>query len=50
MALLYHTNFGAPLVLPGTRIEVAAATHEIREVSDAADDWSTYPGPVDRPI
>ncbi len=50
VALLYHINFGAPLVLPGTRIEVAAATHEIRELSDAADDWSTYPGPVDRPI
>lgn len=50
VAMLYHINFGAPLVLPGTRVEVDASKHEIREPSDAADDWTTYPDVVDRPI
>lgn len=48
VALLYHVNFGAPLVLPGTRIAIDADEHELWEPTEAADDWSTYPGVVDR--
>lgn len=47
VAVLYHLNFGAPLVLPATSIELDAATHELKDSSDAADDWTTYPEPAD---
>lgn len=47
VALLYHLNFGAPLVLPGTRIQIDAAEHDLREPTDVADDWTTYPKPID---
>lgn len=48
VALLYHVNFGAPLVLPGTRIAIDAAHHEPREPSEAASEWAEFPEPVDR--
>lgn len=48
VALLYHFNLGAPLVLPGTRIWVDAAERLLKEETSAAADWSLYPDPVDR--
>lgn len=47
VALLYHVNIGAPLVLPGSRIEVGAERHEPREDVPGLDDWRTYPSPID---
>ena len=46
VALLYHLNFGAPLVLPGTVIAVDAEHHEPREADPAAG-WQEYPGVSD---
>lgn len=46
VALLYHVNFGAPLVLPGTRIGVDAAEHH--SVDDRIDpSWQEFPEAVD---
>ena len=46
-ALLYHVNFGAPLVMPGTRVEIEATDHDLREPSDAASQWGVFPDTVD---
>lgn len=46
-ALLYHLNFGAPLVLPGTTIDLAATRHERKEPAVVDDSWRTFPEPVD---
>jgi hypothetical protein len=47
VALLYHFNFGAPLVLPGTTIAVDADDHQLKEPSVAASDWREFPGVAD---
>lgn len=46
--LLYHVNFGAPLVLPGTRIDLPAEVHELRDDPAEPTDWRTMPGVLDR--
>ena len=47
-ALLYHLNFGAPLVLPGTRILIRSATRERWKEGDFGQDPTTFPEPIDR--
>lgn len=47
VALLYHINFGAPLVLPGTRINIPAAAHELRDTTPEPTDWTTMPDVLD---
>ena len=45
--VLYHVNLGAPLVLPGTRVEVRASRHEPRDPAAAAVPWESYPVPTE---
>jgi hypothetical protein len=45
--VLYHMNFGAPLVLPGTEIDVAAANHEPRDVAAQRFTWEHFPQPIE---
>ena len=47
VAVLYHCNFGAPLVLPGTRVGVRAESCNRREPGSVPDDPTTYPGVID---
>ncbi|WP_181408465.1 DUF4432 family protein [Schumannella sp. 10F1B-5-1] len=47
VSLLYHVNVGAPAVLPGTRIDVAASRAVARDPHPEVPDWSTLPDPVD---
>ena len=47
VALLYHFNFGAPLVLPGTTVSMSATVHEIKEITEAGDSWKVFPSPTD---
>lgn len=46
VALLYHVNFGAPLVLPGTTIAVDAEEHQARDPQEAVG-WQSFPGVSD---
>lgn len=43
ISMLYHVNVGAPLVLPGTRVEVDAISTVHRE--DSIGDWRVVPPP-----
>ena len=47
VALLYHFNFGVPLVLPGTTIAVDAEDHQPRD-SESAAGWQEFPGVSDQ--
>lgn len=49
IAVMYHCNFGAPVVLPGTRVAIEAQRRSVREeVPELGDcEWSTYPEPVE---
>lgn len=44
--LLYHLNFGAPLVMPGTRIEIDARLSAVRDIASADFDWHAFPEPT----
>jgi hypothetical protein len=46
VALLYHVNFGAPLLLPGTTIAVDAEKHQARDPQEAVG-WQSFPGVSD---
>ena len=46
VALLYHLNFGAPMVLPGTTIAVHADDHQPRD-AEPATGWQEFPGVSD---
>jgi hypothetical protein len=46
VALLYHLNFGAPMVLPGTTIAVDADDHEPRD-TESGTGWQEFPGVID---
>ncbi|MGD8195783.1 DUF4432 family protein [Herbiconiux sp. P18] len=45
--MLYHLNLGAPLVVPGTRVDVGEATTVIREACDAVPDHAVLPEPCE---
>lgn len=47
VALLYHVNFGAPLVLPGTTVEVDATEHPVKAHVPQIPDWTVYPEPIE---
>jgi hypothetical protein len=44
--MLYHVNLGAPLVVPGTRVQVDAARTTARDPGPTPD-WETFPAPGD---
>lgn len=46
-SLLYHLNFGAPLVMPGTTVEIDASSTVARETIAAVPDWRALPKPTD---
>lgn len=48
VAILYHCNFGAPLLMPGTKIHIDAENRRLREESPLLADctWDTYPEPL----
>ena len=46
VALLYHVNLGAPLVLPGTTVAVDADEHQPKDPSTPAS-WAEFPGVSD---
>ncbi|MCI0158053.1 DUF4432 family protein [Leifsonia shinshuensis] len=46
LRILYHVNFGAPAVLPGSRISVDAARHAFREQVVEVPEWSRMPDPA----
>jgi len=46
VAMLYHVNLGAPLVVPGTRVEVTGASCAAREHVPAVPDPRRIPNPV----
>jgi hypothetical protein len=46
LAMLYHLNLGAPLVVPGTRVSLTPASTVLREPCPAVDDWTTLPPPA----
>ncbi len=43
--VLYHVNLGAPLVAPGTEVNVNAGQSVVREEVAAIPDWKVYPEP-----
>lgn len=49
VAILYHCNFGAPLLLPGTSIQIDAGARRLREESPllANCTWDRYPQPLE---
>ncbi len=47
IAMLYHVNFGAPLVVPGTGIQTRFREAVAREDCPAARDSTVFPSPVD---
>ena len=47
VALLYHFNFGAPLVLPGTRIQVDADEHHRKDPTSSIG-WQEFPDVADQ--
>lgn len=46
-SLLYHLNFGAPLVMPGSTVDIAAASSVAREPIAAVPEWRALPEPTD---
>lgn len=48
--LLYHVNLGAPLVAPGTRVEIARASTAVRVPVADVPDWYVLPDPTDRVV
>ncbi len=48
LALLYHVNLGAPLVVPGTRVEVRSVAVVARELCPDVPDASVLPAPTGR--
>ncbi|MBO3738849.1 DUF4432 family protein [Actinoplanes flavus] len=44
ISLLYHINFGAPFLVPGTRVDANA---ERRTARDDDTDWHSFPAPID---
>lgn len=47
IALLYHVNLGAPLVVPGTRVAIDAASTQAREPCAAVPDAAVLPSPTE---
>lgn len=49
VAIMYHCNFSAPVVLPGTRIGIEAGRRSVREEVPELDDcaWHTFPEPIE---
>lgn len=45
--LMYHLNFGAPLVVPGSRIDIEQTAVAAASAHPDVPDWSTLPAPVD---
>lgn len=48
--ILYHSNLGAPLVLPGTRVEVPGSVRTPRTPEAERLGWQTFPEPTDEVI
>ncbi|RJF43922.1 DUF4432 family protein [Actinomyces sp. 2119] len=48
--ILYHSNLGAPLVLPGTRVEVPGSTRTPRTPEAERLGWQAFPEPTDEVI
>ena len=48
VALLYHLNFGAPFLMPGTRVEIPAGRHLAREQVPGCPSWQVFPEPTTR--
>lgn len=46
LRILYHVNFGAPAVLPGTRVSVDARRHLFREPVAQVPEWGRMPDPT----
>lgn len=47
LALLYHLNFGPPVVVPGTAVEIHGSEAVIREDCPEAPRWDRLPEPTD---
>ncbi len=47
LAILYHVNLGAPLVAPGTTVDVDAASWQIREPNPLVPSPGAIPEPTD---
>lgn len=49
VAIVYHCNFGAPMLLPGARIQIEAQQRVLREEVPSLSEcqWDTFPEPVD---
>lgn len=50
LSLLYHLNFGAPLVAPGSEVRIDSAEVIASGPHAEVPDWSSLPGPVDRTV
>lgn len=48
LSLLYHLNFGAPLVAPGSRVRIDSLEVTASGPHPEVPDWSSLPAPVNR--
>jgi hypothetical protein len=47
VAMLYHLNIGAPLAVPGTRVEIPGRSFIVRDMTSGITDPSPLPHPTD---
>jgi hypothetical protein len=47
IAVLYHVNFGVPVVVPGSTVSLAALGRTPRDAAAEAVPWEVFPDPVD---